>query len=283
MKDHGTDGPGRGQRRACPGRVSPSPGGTRPSGHRGAGGAVPVGLPIAAMPTTRTEARRRRHLRRTLHHLVLFPVSVLAGAAVYRIVGSDDPYFGVSMATAYTSLGLLAVTLIIGPVNVLRGSRNPVSTDLRRDVGIWTALTAVVHVGVGLQVHLRGRMAQYFLYPPDPDRLVPLRYDAFGIANWSGLAAALILLALLLTSNDRSLRALGAARWKGLHRTVYACVGLVVLHGLLYQIALEDRGVGWISFFAALVLVTATLQLRGAAERGRAAVGPAEPGAADGT
>jgi sulfoxide reductase heme-binding subunit YedZ len=40
------------------------------------------------------------------------------------------------MATAYVSLALLAATLVTGPINLLRRRPNPVSTDLRRDLGI---------------------------------------------------------------------------------------------------------------------------------------------------
>ncbi len=39
----------------------------------------------------------------------------------------------ISFATAYPALVFLAVTLLIGPWNVLREKRNPLSGDLRRD------------------------------------------------------------------------------------------------------------------------------------------------------
>ena len=47
----------------------------------------------------------------------------------------------------------------------------------------------------------------------------------FGLSNETGLIAALILLVLLATSNDASLRNLGLARWKSWQRWNYACFG----------------------------------------------------------
>lgn len=67
-----------------------------------------------------------------------------------------------SMATAYAGLIFLAASLWFGPWNVLRRLPNPISFNLRRDVGIWTGILAIVHTAIGLTVHLRGRMWMYF-------------------------------------------------------------------------------------------------------------------------
>ncbi|MBI2873596.1 MAG: hypothetical protein HYY09_00770, partial [Firmicutes bacterium] len=58
-----------------------------------------------------------------------------------------------TVATGYIATGLLALTLLIGPANLLLCRRNPVNSYLRRDVGTWTAVFSVVHVIYGLQVH----------------------------------------------------------------------------------------------------------------------------------
>src|SRR5439155_1013410 len=68
-------------------------------------------------------------------------------------------------ATGYVALGLLALTLLIGPANLLLRKRNPVSSYLRRDVGMWTVIISVVHVVVGFQVHGPS---------PSPASLMPL-------------------------------------------------------------------------------------------------------------
>jgi sulfoxide reductase heme-binding subunit YedZ len=52
-----------------------------------------------------------------------------------------DAVSQVSISTA--SLFLTAAALSIGPWNVLRGRTNPVSFDLRRDLGIWAGIMAL--------------------------------------------------------------------------------------------------------------------------------------------
>src|SRR5688572_18251144 len=102
----------------------------------------------------------KRSGRRLLRHLSLAAGSVLLAACVYgslpgprRSQDRDhNRLFRVSMATAYVSLTLLAATLVTGPLNVLRRRPNPVSTDLRRDLGIWSALLGLGHVATGLMV-----------------------------------------------------------------------------------------------------------------------------------
>ena len=66
-----------------------------------------------------------------------------------------------TVATGYVALGLLGLTLVIGPANLLLRRRNPVSNYLSRDVGTWAAIGSVVHVIVGLQVHGRGRISDF--------------------------------------------------------------------------------------------------------------------------
>lgn len=135
-------------------------------------------------------------------------------------------------ATGYVATALLAATLLLGPANLLLRRRNPISTYFRRDVGTWTAVTSVVHVFFGLQIH--GNLAdaynflRYFLVEGAP------RTNSFGLANWTGLAATVIVVGLLAISTDRSLRELTGRRWKNLQRLNYALFVLVVLHAYFY-------------------------------------------------
>jgi methionine sulfoxide reductase heme-binding subunit len=170
--------------------------------------------------------------RRLLRHVTIFVASAFCGGALWLVIPTRDNLFRWSVTSAYVSLVLLAVTLVVGPVNVIRRRPNPVSTDLRRDLGIWSGVTALVHVVAGLQVHLRGHMWQYFLTPDLPH--LP-RHDAFGLSNYSGLAAAGLLVLLLTISSDRALGRLGTNTWKRVQRWAYAAGGLVVVHGALYQ------------------------------------------------
>ena len=118
-----------------------------------------------------------------------------------------------SIAIAYPALFLTAAAVCIGPWNVLRGRTNSVSFDLRRDLGIWAGIMALLHTGIGLNVYLRGRPWLYFI-----DQHHRVRHDLFGIGNDTGLLAALLFLLLLAISNDLSLRHLGTRIWKSLQR-----------------------------------------------------------------
>jgi sulfoxide reductase heme-binding subunit YedZ len=201
-------------------------------------------------------------MQRITRHFILFLVSCVTGAAFYLILATDDPIWWLSMASAYVSLVLLALALIIGPWNKLRGRPNPVSGYLRRDIGIWAGVLGVVHVVAGLQVHFRGKMWLYFLPPADAHYTFPIRIDPFGLTNYAGLGATLILLLLLSLSNDASLRAFGAVRWKSLQRWNYACAILTVAHGAVFQI-MEKRTVGFVLAFAAIVLLVLAMQFAG--------------------
>lgn len=206
----------------------------------------------------RSRARRRRVWR----HCLLATISGLVMLGIFALLGSRDSLFRASMASAYASLGLLGATLILGPVNILRARPNPVSTYLRRDVGIWAALLALGHVVFGLQVHMSGRFWLYFVYPADEAHVLPVRHDLFGLANYTGLAATLVLVLLLILSNNASLRALGRRRWKGLQRWNYGAFALIGVHGIAYQV-LERREFLFVEIGFAVMLAVVTLQVAG--------------------
>jgi len=180
---------------------------------------------------------------------------------VTRTSGSGDVMYRLSMATGYVSVALIAWAMLIGPWRVRRGRPAPASTDLRRDVGIWGGLFGLAHVLTGLQVHFGGKFWKYFLYP-DGDHRIPLRGDLFGLANWTGLAAGLVLVLLLAISNDASLRALGTRRWKSWQRWTYGAAALTVAHALGYQIV-ADQEPRWIVLFSLITIVVLALQLDG--------------------
>jgi methionine sulfoxide reductase heme-binding subunit len=204
-------------------------------------------------------------MQRITRHFVLFLLSCVTAAGFYLILAPDDLIWWLSMASAYGSLVLLALSLMIGPWYKLRGRPNPVSGYLRRDIGIWAGILGIVHVVAGLQVHMGGKILLYFLPPGLASFPFPLRVSqwiAFGSTNYLGLGATLVLLLLLSLSNDASLRAFGASRWKSLQRWNYAGALLVVAHGVIYQI-IEKRTVGLIVTFAAIVLFALGMQFAG--------------------
>ncbi len=189
-----------------------------------------------------SEVQRERIERRLMvHHLPLLAASAVTVLLLYVTRPYRDVLTRVSFATAYPAIALLAVTLLIGPVNILRRARNPVSSDLRRDIGIWAGILGIVHSVVGQMVHLRGRPWLYYVYEHPERHTVPFRHDLFGFANDTGLISALVVLALLATSNDYSLRLLGTPQWKQLQRWNYACFFLAAAHAIAYQTSEKQR------------------------------------------
>jgi sulfoxide reductase heme-binding subunit YedZ len=79
----------------------------------------------------------------------------------------------------------------------------------------------------------------------------------FGLANDAGVVAALVIIVLATISNDWSLRALGAQRWKRVQQLNYVLFALVIIHAILYQI-IEKRSPPFafaIGFLAATAIV----------------------------
>jgi sulfoxide reductase heme-binding subunit YedZ len=168
----------------------------------------------------------------------------------------ERQFFRWSLTTAYTALALLAVTLSLGVWNVMRGQRNPVSSDLRRDLGIWCALLSLAHVIVGLNVHMK-KWTLYFVQETSW-----LRWDLFGAANYLGAVAGLVVIGLLATSNDFSIRLLGKHRWKNFQRLNYLYFFFVGLHGAIYLVV-EKRLVPYTAILGLMGAWVVTVQLVG--------------------
>jgi sulfoxide reductase heme-binding subunit YedZ len=208
-----------------------------------------------------------RMMRRLLkHHALLATLSIVATVVLcwliglfYNISGPTYFYFRLGLATGYVSLALLIAALAFGPLNILRGKINPISTDVRRDTGIWCGVVSIVHFIFGWNVHMRSRWHYFF---DEAANSWDMRKDFFGIANYTGLLALLLVALLLAISSDRALRKLGGQKWKNLQRLTYALALLVFAHSALYQL-LENRQLKFVAFFLLLSTAGLTLQMLG--------------------
>jgi methionine sulfoxide reductase heme-binding subunit len=166
-------------------------------------------------------------------------------------------------ATGYIGLGLLGLTLLIGPANLLLRRRTPISSYLARDVGMWAAIVSVVHVIVGFFVH--GPPAPFIkrilLYFFESDG-TPLTNN-FGWGNWTGLAATVIVVGLLAISSDAALRKLKAKRWKNLQRLNYALFAMVIIHAIFYGALLRITSISTI-LLGIIVSLVFIVQMLGA-------------------
>ena len=211
----------------------------------------------------------RRFRRRARYHVLIALGAVAVGLAASSALGHGDLRSRLSVATAYVALACVASSLLLGPINLLRDQPNPVSSDLRRDIGLWGGIVGLVHFGVGLTVHQRGKMYQYFFPAHGAASTLPVRLDAFGAANYAGLLAGGVLLLLVVLSSDLALRRLGTARWKRLQQLNYVCAAAIVAHGVLYQ-AIEKRRLLLVLVFLTVTLLTIGLQYLGVRIRKKA-------------
>jgi DMSO/TMAO reductase YedYZ heme-binding membrane subunit len=165
-----------------------------------------------------------------------------------------------TIGLGYVALILGTATLLVGPLWLLRQRRNPVNIDLRRDIGIWVGLTGIGHVVFGLQIHLGGRILLYFV-EPRPEGYRPLT-NLFGISNYVGAAATILLAMLLVLSNDLSLRWLRSVRWKLLQRFNYVLFVTTLAHTVGYQVVVSRERV-MIGITVALVGLAVAAQIAG--------------------
>lgn len=145
----------------------------------------------------------------------------------------------VSMALGYTAVIFLGITLAIGPVNALRHRPTPPHSYLRRDIGIWAGLLALVHVVFGASIHIENFQV-WTLFLKDTGSGWVLQDGWFGLAYYVGLLQVAILLLLLGISNDVMMRRLGMSRWKNLQRLLYVVMPLLFVHGFAMHRA-ENR------------------------------------------
>jgi sulfoxide reductase heme-binding subunit YedZ len=203
----------------------------------------------------------RRLLR---HHLPIGLAALASGYLLYDTRSFPDVLTRLSFSSAYPALVLLTATLLIGPLKILTGERLAVSIDFRRDIGIWAGIVGLFHVVIGQCVHLRGRPWLYYIYENwQQKHVLPMRHDLFGLANYTGIVAAFVLLALLATSNDAALRKLGTPGWKRLQRWSYACFGLTAVHTFTYQEGIESQTLPFLWTAIVAVVITLLLQFAG--------------------
>jgi methionine sulfoxide reductase heme-binding subunit len=100
-------------------------------------------------------------------------------------------------------------------------------------VGTWATIASVGHVIPGLQVHgsagiVNSAFFGYFV--ADGSALT----NSFGLGNWTGLGALMVVAGLLVISSDFALRTLKARNWKRIQRLNYAVFALVIAHAFFY-------------------------------------------------
>lgn len=198
-------------------------------------------------PSKTLNKKVKKSQNRPVTHLIMLVTSIIACilAAIYR--PEADISETISIGTGYYALLLMAITLLIGPYKLLRQRRNPVNIDLRRDIGIWAGINTLIHVFFSFQLFQKGQVLLYFL-----TQTGGVRTDIFGVSNDIGLVSFLVILPVLFTSNQISLKLMKGKRWKGLQRLTY----LVFAFGLLHTIGFQFYNVREAWFSVSTVIAT---------------------------
>ena len=194
------------------------------------------------------------------HYLPLISLVFIAGLFFYVNRANRETITFLAQATGYISITILTVSLILGSVNLLLKRKNPVSTYFRRDISIFGGFLAIIHSITGLFVHLRGKTWLYFLNKTINGYSV--RLDNFGLANYTGLISSVVILLLLVTSNDYLLNKLNPHNWKNIQRLSYLMFILSLIHCYLYRIGKTDLSIlYW--FYLPLFITVLTFQIIG--------------------
>jgi methionine sulfoxide reductase heme-binding subunit len=194
------------------------------------------------------------------HYLPLLSMVFIAGLLFYLKRSNRDAISFIARATGYISITILTISLILGSLNLIFKYKNPISTYLRRDISIIGGSLAIIHSITGLFVHLRGKTWLYFLNKTDHGYSV--RLDNFGLANYTGLISAIVILLLLVTSNDYLLKKLNPHNWKNIQRLSYLMFILSLIHSYFYRIGKENLNIlYW--FYLPLIITVLTFQLIG--------------------
>lgn len=167
----------------------------------------------------------RRPVKPTLFVLASAPFALLVFGALAGTLGANPAETLIRRSGDWT-LRLLCLTLALTPLRRLTGWQ--ALARWRRMLGLFTFFYAACH----------------FLAYAWLDK----GFDAAAIARdigkrpfiLVGATALALLLPLAATSFDRAIKALGAARWRALHRAVYAIAPLALLHFYWMRAAKRD-------------------------------------------
>ena len=156
-----------------------------------------------------------RAVKPLLFVLALLPFAWLFYGALNNSLG-PNPAEALSRGTGDWTLRVLCLTLAVTPLRQITGW--VAMARWRRMLGLYSFFYALLHF-------LCYAWLDMGFVPADIVRDIPKR--PFVLV---GTLALLLMLPLAATSFNRAVKALGAARWRQLHRLVYAIALLGLLH-----------------------------------------------------
>jgi sulfoxide reductase heme-binding subunit YedZ len=200
--------------------------------------------------------------RRWRTHILLAGVTVIGCYLAHLYAPYADLTYDLTYGCGYVAVILIAYSLLIGPYKLLSQKKNPVNINLRRDVGIWAGITGCIHVVAAIAMSTRGNILYLFLRPKPEGPGYNLLLSPTGVSNNIGLAATVILVALLIISNNYFLIKFKGKRWKFLQRFNYGLAIFAFIHTVLYQ-RLDNRSRTFVTFTFIFAVALLGIQLAG--------------------
>ncbi len=151
----------------------------------------------------------------TLFALALLPLTSLVVGVLQQSLG-PNPAEALIRSLGDWTLRFLCLTLAVTPLRQWTGCT--ALAGFRRMLGLFTAFYAALH------------FSAYAVFDMGLDLGDIVRDVSKRPFILVGTLAFVLLIPLAATSFDRAVRALGAARWRQLHRLVYLIAGLAILH-----------------------------------------------------
>jgi sulfoxide reductase heme-binding subunit YedZ len=184
----------------------------------------------------------------------LAPFVVLLYRAATHRLGANP------IATALNQLGLLALVFLVAslactPAKIVLGAAWPIR--LRKTLGLSAFYTACAHFATYAVLDQGLRLRAIFT------DVTKRPFIAVGFT------ALVLLVPLALTSTKESVAKLGFARWKRIHRLVYAVAPLAVIHFVMRVKADKREPLLW-GAVVAVLLVTRLFDPKRAAAKRRA-------------
>ena len=158
-----------------------------------------------------------RALKRVPTWIVYLLGILPAGWVIYGGLNAIDPVRAIEWGLGLWAVRLLIATLFISPLrwtglNLLR---------FRRQLGLVAFAYVLLHFTAWLTIDMGLRWGQ----------ILPDLYKRWYILI--GMSALLLLIPLAVTSNNASIRRLGAKNWNRLHKLAYLATGLGMVHFLM--------------------------------------------------
>ena len=193
-------------------------------------------------------------LNSVLRRVPAWPIYAIAAAyAAWRFWLAVTGQLGPDPVDRLTAdSGTLALQMLIAglTISVLRKTIGLNLLRYRRAIGLTAFFFAAAHFLVWLLLDLALRWDQI---------LADLSKRPFVMI---GMAALLLLLPLALTSNNMSLRRLGALRWRQLHWLTYPAVLLAALHHLIGEKVVTAAPVAYLAATVLLLVARPALMRR---------------------